>query len=312
MEKNIFGEVISDGKGGINKGLKKERGLRNLKVQGNGSCEGVSESCEDRHTAPKLAVPVSLALRDEMHKHIMGILKGDEPNTHETLERPAGSYGYVGRLGEPGYFTPKSFKGLLSVNRRRVERTYKIENNEQVVFYNGSEMPLSKARELAGREYGGNRINFDDCSCGISEVYAYPDVVLPEYKTASAVAFDISAAEDTIIEPIYEIGKAQLVHTGLKVFFGEDESFILVSRSGTHKLGLMLANGIGIFENDYYENISNDGEILAAFINFTKNPVKIEKGMRIAQGMFVDIKRANNLVRNNCERTGGFGSTGIS
>lgn len=131
------------------------------------------------------------------------------------------------------------------------------------------------------------------------------DLLLPEYKTPGAAAFDITARENVEI-PAGEVGYIPL---NIAVETPPGYFFLLAARSSTHKKGIILANGIGIGDPDF----SGDGdEYKAAYLNFTKNPVVIEKGERIAQGMFVKVERADWEEVDNMknETRGGFGSTG--
>jgi dUTP pyrophosphatase len=63
-------------------------------------------------------------------------------------------------------------------------------------------------------------------------------------------------------------------------------------------------------ENHYdeYANDDNDGEIAGQFMNFTDQPVAINKGDRIMQGVFSPFFTVSD---DNAQgtRNGGFGST---
>lgn len=129
---------------------------------------------------------------------------------------------------------------------------------------------------------------------------------LPQYKTPGAVAFDIAASEDMSI-PAREIA---LIPTGLVICVPEGYALIVAARSSTAiKRGLMLANGIGIIDQDY---CGPDDEIKISVYNFTDKPVKIKKDDRVAQGMFVKIEKVEWKKTDKLENKtrGGFGSTG--
>lgn len=100
-----------------------------------------------------------------------------------------------------------------------------------------------------------------------------------------------------------------LVSTGVKSYMGTNEMLQLANRSGNPKNGLVLANGIGVIDSDYYENKDNDGHIMFQFYNFSSEPYTIKKGDRIGQGIFLPFLKADNDFVTN-ERSGGFGSTG--
>lgn len=192
----------------------------------------------------------------------------------------------------------------------RLLKRYKDKDIEVVIC--DSRYSVREALNHISEFRRSNRVCEVDRWLGISPVYAYPDVSVPEYQTRDAVAFDIPCAEDVVIPPFAESQKPFIVHTGLKVKFGKNTAFLLLNRSSTPKLGLIMSNSVGVFEKDYYENDSNDGEILVSFINLLNKPVRLEKGQRVAQGMFVKIKRASNLNVKDTVRKGGFGSTGSS
>ena len=91
----------------------------------------------------------------------------------------------------------------------------------------------------------------------------------------------------------------------------ENEVLLLYNRSSNpKKLGLMLANSVGVIDADYYNNEDNDGEIMFAFYNFTDNIVHLEVGDKLGQGVFSTFNRPEKgLVVKSDIRTGGFGST---
>lgn len=111
-----------------------------------------------------------------------------------------------------------------------------------------------------------------------------------------------------------EIKKAfapTLVHTGIKAYMQEDEVLKLYNRSSNPgKMGLILANGVGVVDSDYYGNEDNDGEIMFAFYNFLPWVVKIKRGDKLGQGVFEKFYKADtDSSTEDKVRTGGFGST---
>ena len=75
------------------------------------------------------------------------------------------------------------------------------------------------------------------------------------------------------------------------------------------KRHLMLVNSTGIIDSDYYNNEENEGHILIALINMGKEEVQLEKGERVAQGIFSKYLIATDDDATGI-RTGGIGSTG--
>lgn len=138
---------------------------------------------------------------------------------------------------------------------------------------------------------------------------------IPEYATKHSAAADFFCAEDVTIPPAEIAGgkviaKPTLVHTGIKAYMGNNEVLHLYNRSGNVKRGLVLANSVGVIDSDYYNNESNDGEIMFAFYNFSGKSIEIKAGERIGQGEFSDFYRADGAIVRDSERSGGFGSTG--
>jgi len=76
------------------------------------------------------------------------------------------------------------------------------------------------------------------------------------------------------------------------------------------KQPIMLANTQGWVESDYYSNPDNDGNIGINLLNLGNTPYIIEKGDRIAQGMFINYLTTDD-DNTTAERLGGFGSTGV-
>lgn len=136
-----------------------------------------------------------------------------------------------------------------------------------------------------------------------------PDVVImPTYMTEKAVGADCFASEDVTIEP----GEVKTVWTGIKAKFdGENEGlFPFIRSSIPPKMGLILANGVGVIEEDYHGNPENDGNIGFMFMNLSKKPVTIKRFYRVGQLVLAPIYRFENAGRAGMSR-GASGSTGI-
>jgi dUTP pyrophosphatase len=90
-----------------------------------------------------------------------------------------------------------------------------------------------------------------------------------------------------------------------------DEGLFLYNRSGNPlKRGLLLANGVGVVDSDYYGNVDNDGHIMFSFWNFGFTPVFIKKGERIGQGVFKKfLLTEDDALTDKKTRVGGYGST---
>ena len=140
-------------------------------------------------------------------------------------------------------------------------------------------------------------------------VSKYPDAQLPVRATKGSAGYDFFVAEDTVIEGKQNV----LVPTGVKAQIDDGYWLQLAVRSSTpRKLGLILANGIGIIDSDYYNNPDNEGHIMFQVYNVKRplpeNTVVLHKGDRIGQGVFVRYWTTNDDYT-TAEREGGFGST---
>ncbi len=133
-------------------------------------------------------------------------------------------------------------------------------------------------------------------------------VVCPTYMTDKAVGADCFASEDVTIQP-WEI---KIVPIGIKAKFkGEAEGlFPFVRSSLPKKKGLILANGVGVIEEDYYGNPDNDGNIGFMFLNFRSEPVTIKRFERVGQLVLAPILRFENASYAGKTR-GASGSTGL-
>ena len=134
---------------------------------------------------------------------------------------------------------------------------------------------------------------------------------LPIKATIHSAGVDFIACSDITIPSFRFKGKATLVPTGVKAFMQKDEYLQIFARSSIPvNLGLIMSNGVGIVDADYYNNEKNEGHIMIEFNNLTNEHITIEKGTRIAQGIFNKILPVTHGVRvKNDIRNGGFGST---
>lgn len=129
------------------------------------------------------------------------------------------------------------------------------------------------------------------------------EVLLPQRATKSSAAYDFFAPDNFTVEP-NEIVK---VWTDIKSYMQDDEVLLLNVRSSMGGK-FMLANTIGVIDSDYYSNNSNDGNIGIFLKNISNETQTIDKGDRIAQGLFTKyLVTDNDNVKT--KRKGGFGST---
>lgn len=139
--------------------------------------------------------------------------------------------------------------------------------------------------------------------------YENKNINIPVRKTSLSAGYDIESAEEIVI-PSFRMGtKPTLIKTGLKCHMENDEYLMLVNRSSNPvKRGLVLANSVGIIDADYYNNPDNDGHLMYAFYNYSKEDITIKKGDTIGQAIFMKYLLVDNDSSNG-ERKGDFGST---
>jgi dUTP pyrophosphatase len=134
-----------------------------------------------------------------------------------------------------------------------------------------------------------------------------PSVALPDYQTPGAAGFDLAASERVDVPP----HTIALIPTGLVVRVPDNHFLGIFARSSTPlKRGLMVANGVGVIDEDY---CGAADEVKIQVLNFTNQTVRVEKGDRIAQGLFIPVTRAVWRETQGDLRQGsrgGFGATG--
>ncbi len=133
-----------------------------------------------------------------------------------------------------------------------------------------------------------------------------PTLPLPEYHSSGAAAFDFVTRETTVIQP----GQLGLVPGNIIVKVPEGYALLILPRSSLpRKKGLICPHSLGLIDQDYH---GPKDEIFVQVRNVTDAPVTVERGERIAQGLFVKIDRAQwqEVENHGVQSRGGFGSTG--
>ena len=128
---------------------------------------------------------------------------------------------------------------------------------------------------------------------------------LPRYETAGSVGFDFVCRESVAIKP----HSLELIPANVIVETPPGYMLMVTLRSSTpRKLGLLIPHGVGVIDQDY---CGEDDEIKIQVYNFSSNPVTVERGDKIAQGIFVRVDAAqwSEVDRIETETRGGFGST---
>lgn len=117
---------------------------------------------------------------------------------------------------------------------------------------------------------------------------------------------DLFARADTLLEP----GERRLVPTGIAVAIPEGYAGLVVPRSGlATRHGISAVNSPGLVDSGYR------GELSVILINHGQEPVKLQRGDRIAQLMIVPVAVQEFVVVDELPPSsrgdGGFGSTGL-
>ncbi|MTI69454.1 MAG: dUTP diphosphatase [Firmicutes bacterium] len=132
------------------------------------------------------------------------------------------------------------------------------------------------------------------------------DINIPKRGSKAAAGYDFYTPESFTLKP----GEKKIIWTDIKAYMGKNEVLKIYVRSSIGiKRGIVLSNGTGIIDADYYSNESNDGNIGIALHNVSDKEVTIEENERIAQGIFIPFLVADNGNSENT-RVGGVGSTG--
>ncbi len=135
------------------------------------------------------------------------------------------------------------------------------------------------------------------------KVVVSQNAYIPKRATDGSAGYDLCANEDMKIES----GDIAKIVLGIKVSLPPGTCGQILPRSGftTKEKGLVVT---GTIDGDY------TGELSVMMLNFGREPLNIEKGMRIAQLVIIsivtpDVKLVEKLRETS--RIGGFGSTGI-
>ena len=130
------------------------------------------------------------------------------------------------------------------------------------------------------------------------------DIQLPTRATEHSAGYDFYSPVDAVIQPQESV----MIWTDVKAHMYYDNALLIIPRSSMGKHPVMIANTVGLIDNDYYGNESNDGNIGFRLLNIGNTPYEIHKGDRIGQGIFIKYGTLKNDDTNGT-RVGGFGST---
>lgn len=134
------------------------------------------------------------------------------------------------------------------------------------------------------------------------------ETIIPRKATQGSAGYDIHIKEELMIPS----GETIPTFTDLKCQLEPNEVLYIHVRSSIGiKHGIVLANGTGVIDSDYYENEDNDGNIGIVLHNYSDRLVKFKAGERVAQGVIHEtVEDYDELGSDAGRRVGGFGSTG--
>ena len=131
---------------------------------------------------------------------------------------------------------------------------------------------------------------------------------LIESAKGTAVTQPLTLSEIANLTGKYK-NKPTLVSTGMKCQLDPGTYLELSVRSSTpFKHWIILANGVGIIDADYYNNPDNEGEIFFQLINLSPFDIILKKGEKIGQGIIKNYLTTDDDTATG-DRLGGFGST---
>ena len=170
--------------------------------------------------------------------------------------------------------------------------------------------------------------------------YADADLAMPVRKTGKSAGYDLAAAEDYVIPSFFQMYndvkelwpvaddeyvsmdlmaeftkktgfRPTLVSTGMKCKLDKGNWLMLANRSSSPlKYWLLVGNGIGVIDADYYNNPDNEGEIFFQVYNLSPFNIQIKKGEAIGQGIILPYGVITDDIEMG-DRIGGFGSTNV-
>lgn len=130
---------------------------------------------------------------------------------------------------------------------------------------------------------------------------------LPRRQTGRAAGYDLPLGADVTIPA----GEIVLAPTGVRAVCPPGEFLAIFPRSSlAQKKRLILANGVGVIDADYYDNPDNAGHILLPLWNLGPQDVFLARGERVAQAVFLAHRTVDDESPPGGARTGGFGSSG--
>jgi dUTP pyrophosphatase len=197
------------------------------------------------------------------------------------------------------------------VLEKLIEQYESLREGMDINYQDDGEFPLEEMQDILD-------ISFDDLDekfqnmMNVKEIKykkLSEDAADPSYNYGGDSGFDLFSTQDV---EIAGLGRA-LIPTGLSFQFDEGYEIQVRSKSGLAiNQGLMVLNSPGTVDHGYL------GEIKVIVFNTNQHPVKITKGMKVAQAVLCPVVNGKNVHFEKMESFDqtdrgdkGFGSTGI-
>ena len=137
----------------------------------------------------------------------------------------------------------------------------------------------------------------------------YDKIKIPKRGTKHSAGYDFSTPVPITMRKGYKL----LIPTGIKCRFEDWEDNwhlqLYVRSSIGIKHGVVLTNGTGVIDGDYYNNADNEGDIFMALHCENDMVCHFDAGERIMQGVLT-VHGVTDDDTATGERSGGVGSTG--
>lgn len=140
------------------------------------------------------------------------------------------------------------------------------------------------------------------------EKVSYNDTgIIPTRADDRSAGYDIYSPITFSIKP-NEIVK---IETNIKCQLEDYDVLMIYPRSSIGiKNNIMLANTTGVIDSSYYNNESNEGNIIIALYNYGDKIQHFDVGDRIAQAVIYPFLTVDNDIIIGDRRIGGIGSSG--
>ena len=131
---------------------------------------------------------------------------------------------------------------------------------------------------------------------------------IPRYETQGSAAVDLRILLEDKKQVTLLPNESQIFGTGLAVEIPLGFVGLIVPRSGTGVLGLVIGNLVGVIDSDYR------GEVKVCVWNRTNRNIELEHNFRYAQMLFLPVCQQKMVevafLRDTSRGERGFGSTG--